>query len=167
MRYNLQTVFFLLFTLIAFSACRFNPEIQKPGHPSFQGVWEEEPLSYRDSLILHTKHTFRFSCDSFYVSIETFSKANYYADSCFRNGHWKEYAKGNYVVRNDTLYIIGTYTKENFKQKLSGCFRTGQYIPMFLIRKTSPEKIELMNLEQHLPMTLKLKEKTTCTPQPL
>lgn len=132
-----------------------------------QGVWEEEPLVYRDSLLQYTTHHFKFSCDSFYVTLNTEAKANYYPDSCFKEGKWEEYAKGVYLVSNDTLYLAGTFTRSNFRQKVSGCYRIGQYLPVFLIKDTSPEKIELQSLQQHLPLTLKLKERIVCDPKPL
>lgn len=167
MRYRFQAPAYLFTFLFLFSACKFNPNMQKTGAPEFQGIWEEAPLPFKDSLLLNTKHTFTFTCDSFYVNIETFSKVNYHADSCFKGGHWKEYAKGNYVISKDTLYLVGAFTHENFKQKLAGCYRTGVYNPKFLIRKTSPQEIELVNIHQHVPMSLNLKQKITCNPQPL
>jgi len=167
MIYRSQASASLLFILFLFSACRFNPNVQKSGSPAFQGIWEEAPLPFKDSLLLNVRHTFKFTCDSFYVNIESFSKVNYHADSCFKGGNWKEYAKGNYVIREDTLYMVGAFTHANYKQKLSGCYRTGVYNPKFLIRKTESEKIELVNIHQHLPMSLMLKEKITCNPQPL
>lgn len=167
MTYTSQVLVAFLFTIFFFSACRFNPEVQQRGSSALQGTWEEEPLKYQDSLLTHTKHSFTFTCDSFYVTLETSSKVNYYEDSCYHNGKWKEYAKGNYVLSNDTLYIIGTFTKANFKQKISGCYRSGQYLPLFLIQKIAPGEIKLMNLQQHLPVTLKLKQRIKCNPQPL
>jgi len=149
------------------SSCTFNPNIQGRGADAFQGVWEEEPTKLQDSLIQYTLHHFRFTCDSFYTELSTKAKQNYYEDRCFNNGSWKEYAKGTYVVSNDTLYLIGTFTKANYKQKLHGCYRIGQYLPVFLIKSTSPDKIELQGLQQHLPVTLRLKEKTVCNPKPL
>ena len=153
--------------VMSFYSCTFNPNVQGRGSDFMQGVWDEEPLAYRDSLLQYTSHHFRFSCDSFYVTLKTEAKTNYYPDSCFNGGKWAEYAKGVYLVSNDTLYLAGTFTKDNYKQKLHGCYRIGQYLPVFLIKSTSPEKIELQSLQQHLPVTLKLKEKINCNPQPL
>jgi len=158
---------FLFLVLCSLTACKFNPNYQGRGASFLQGVWEEEPVAYRDSLLQYTSHKVKFTCDSFYVTLETSARANYYEDSCFNKGKWKEYAKGVYVVRNDTLYMVGTFTKANYKQKLSGCYRIGQYLPVFLIKSTSPEQIELQGLQQHISVTLKLKEKINCVPQPL
>ena len=150
-----------------FSACKFNPNYQGRGIDFMQGVWEEIPALYKDSLMQYTHHKFKFTCDSVYVTLETHAKTNYYPDSCFKNGIWKEYAKGNYILRNDTLYIISTFTKENFKQKLSGCYRIGQYLPTFVITKREPGKLELQGLQQHVPVALRLKQKIKCDPKPL
>lgn len=159
--------FLLLVGSILFSACKFNPNYQGRGIDFIQGVWEEVPVPYKDSLFHYTLHKFRFTCDSVYVTLETHAKANYYADSCFNNGIWKEYAKGNYIVRNDTLYIISTFTKNNYKQKLSGCYRIGQYLPTFLIKRRAGDRLELQGLQQHIPLTLQLIEKIECNPKPL
>ncbi|MEJ6981072.1 fumarate hydratase [Pedobacter sp. P351] len=161
-------VSFLLFVGgILFSACKFNPNYQGRGIDFIQGAWEEVPVPYKDSLLQYTLHKFRFTCDSVYVTLETHAKANYYPDSCFNDGVWKEYAKGNYIVRNDTLYIISTFTKSNYKQKLSGCYRIGQYLPTFLIKKRAVDRLELQGLQQHIPLTMKLIEKVECNPKPL
>jgi hypothetical protein len=152
---------------LLFAACKFNPNYQGRGEVFLQGVWEEIPVSYQSDLLQYTRHSFRFTCDSVYITLETKARANYYADSCFNNGSWKEYAKGNYVVKNDTLYIISTFTKSNFKQKLSGCYRIGQYLPKFVIKKQEQRRLELQGLQQHIPVTLELKKKITCEPKPL
>lgn len=161
-------IFCLLISALCFySSCKFNPNIQGKGTASLQGVWEEDPYKYRDSLLQYTQYSLKFTCDSFYATLSTTAKVNYGDDSCYHNGSWKEYAKGNYVVRKDTLYIIGTFTKENFKQKISGCYRIGQYLPVFLIKDINPQKIILTDLQQQRPVTLLLKEKVSCTPKPL
>jgi len=159
--------FLLFLCCVCFSACRFNPNYQGRGSGFIQGVWEEIPVSYQDSLMQYTRHKFKFTCDSVYITLETHAKVNYYADSCFKTGTWKEYAKGNYVVQNDTLYIIGTFTKANFKQKLADCYRIGQYLPTFVITKSTANTLELRGLKQHVPLTMQLKEKISCVPQPL
>lgn len=161
-------VIYLLFLCCLFVAgCKFNPNFQGRGTDFIQGYWEEADNKLSDSLIHYTRHAFRFACDSVYITMETQSRFNYYPDSCFNGGKWTEYAKGNYVVSNDTLYILATFTKSNFKQKLSDCYRIGQYLPVFIIKERSPEKIKLEGVTQHLPISLNLKEKITCIPKPL
>ena len=157
----------LVFTLFLLMSCKFNPNVQGSGDIALQGIWEQEPSELQDSLLQYTRHQFKFTCDSFYATLSTTSRVNYYDDNCYNSGQWKEYAKGNYVVNKDTLYIIGTFTKDNYRQKLTGCYRIGQYLPVFLIKHTSPERIELLDLQQNIPVILRLKEKLTCHPQPL
>lgn len=164
---SLLRVIPLLYIFGLLASCTFNPNFQGRGSEAFQGVWDEEPYPLRDSLIQYTSHHFKFSCDSFYAVLSTTARQNYYEDSCFNQGKWKEYAKGTYVVSHDTLYLVGTFTKANFKQKLHGCYRIGQYLPVFLIKHTSEDKIELENLQLHRPVSLKLKQKIVCNPQPL
>jgi hypothetical protein len=163
----MQKAFFFLFICVCFLSCKLNPNYQGKGADFIQGVWEEVPVSYQDSLIQYTRHTFRFTCDSVYITLQTKAKANYYPDSCFNKGTWNEYARGNYVVKNDTLFILSTFTKANFKQKLSGCYRIGQYVPQFVIKSKGENKLELQGLQQHIPVILQLKGRTKCVPQPL
>ena len=159
--------FLFLFFCILLSACKFKPNLQEKGTAFIQGIWEEEPVDFQDSLIQYTRQQFRFTCDSVYITLETKAKENYYPDSCFANGSWKEYAKGNYVVSHDTLYILSTFTNSKFKQKLSGCYRIGRYLPSFVIEKNTNNKLELKSLQQHTPLTLLLKERIKCVQQPL
>lgn len=166
--FNPKSSILLLISCVSFlSSCQFNPNYQAKGEDFLQGVWKEVPVTYQDSLMQYTRHSFKFTCDSVYVTLETTAKANYYPDSCFNKGSWKEYAKGNYIVKNDTLFIISTFTKANYKQKLSGCYRIGQYLPTFVIKKREASQLQLQELHQHIPLTLQLTEKVICTPQPL
>lgn len=160
-------IIFTLLCLISLSACRFNPNVQGKGADLLQGKWKEVHQTYQDSLIQYTASNFKFSCDSFYVELDTRSTANYYGDHCFNSGRWKEYAKGNYVVSNDTLYLIGTFTKSNFKQKLDGCYRIGQYLPTYLIKETGEKRIELINIQEGYPLSIELQERIICKPKPL
>jgi hypothetical protein len=162
-----KACFLILACWVSLTACKFNPNYQGRGEDLLEGKWEEVAPTYGDSLIQYTRHSFNFTCDSVYVTLETRAKANYYPDSCFNGGRWKEFAKGNYVLKNDTLYIISTFTKPNFKQKLSGCYRIGQYTPSFIIKNKAKDKLQLQGLQQHSPISLVLKEKTNCVPKPL
>ena len=144
-----------------------NPNLQGRGSDFLQGEWQEDSVLYQDKLLEYTKHRFKFTCDSFYAHLETHAKVNRHADSCFNGGYIKEYAKGRYVVNNDTLYLIGTFTKSNFKQKISGCYRIGQYIPSFLLKSQEGKIIQLQNLQNNTSVTLKLKQRTICNPKPL
>jgi hypothetical protein len=159
--------FVILLSILAFTSCKFNPNLQGKGMEDIQGVWEEEFVDYQDQKLQYSKHKFRFTCDSVYVSIETFSKVNRYPDSCFNNGRWMEYAKGTYLNKDDTLIFAATFTKPNFKQKISGCYRIGQYIPAFVIRKNSSDSLYLESIQEHLLLKMTLKERTVCVQKPL
>jgi len=118
-------------------------------------------------LLSYTKHKFKITCDSFYVDLTTYSKVNYYADSCFQNGIWKEYAKGVYIVREDTVFLDGTYTKADYKQKISGCYHVGRYIKSFKIKKSGDDRLLLESTDNQRELSLMLREKITCVPKEL
>ncbi len=156
-----------LFIAILLASCKFNPNFQGRGSDALQGVWEEDSVLYRDALSQYTRHKIRFSCDSFYMTLQTTSKAVISPDSCYNNGTWLEYLKGTYAVKGDTIQFFGTFTKSNFKQKISGCYRIGTYKPVYVIEKHSGSELKLKSLSTHFPVLLKLKEKITCIPKPL
>ena len=141
--------------------------MQGEGRDDLQDIWEEGAVAYQNERLQYSKHQFRFSCDSVYVTINTFAKANTYPDSCFNYGSWTEYAKGIYETKNDTLLITATFTKSNFKQKISGCYRIGQYQPAFVIKKSDSDTLYLEGLQDHLPLNLILKERTLCVQKQL
>jgi hypothetical protein len=155
------------FLLLAFNACTRLPNIQGKGAPFLQGVWNQDSISSTANLLSYTKHHFKFSCDSFYVDLTTFSKVNYYEDSCFNKGVWKEYAKGTYAVKGDTLILVGTFTKANYKQKVSGCYRIGRYLSNFKIKTTQQNNIQLESLTDEREINLNLKQKINCVPKEL
>ncbi len=154
--------------ILLFSSCKFNPAIQGKGSDFLQGEWQQDTVLYKDKLLEYTGHHFTFTCDSFYATLNTVSKVNRLgSDVCFGNGNWTEYAKGTYTVSNDSLYVRATFTQSNFKQKISGCYRIGQYLPIFIIQKYSENTIQLLDLHRHLPLILRLKNKIKCIPKPL
>lgn len=165
MRYKASFLFTLGCLALVLFSCQFNPNVQGKGSSELQGVWEQDSVQYQDKLLEYTRHKFVFTCDSFYATLRTKAKVNQFPDSCFNGGNWAEYAKGTYVFRNDTLYILGTFTKSNFKQKISGCYRIGQYLPVFIVKEKSADKLVLK--DQHINITLNLKQKITCDPKPL
>jgi hypothetical protein len=164
---KLLAISFLIFCIAALTSCEFNPNMQGKGREELQGLWEEGTVAYQNERLQYPKHQFRFKCDSVYVTIQTFAKVNNYPDSCFTNGTWTEYAKGVYETNKDTLLITATFTKANFKQKISGCYRIGQYLPAFVIKKSSSDTLLLEGLQDHLPLHLTIKEKTLCIQKPL
>lgn len=152
------------FLLMILFSCKFNANIQGKGLDELQGLWTEDRAAYQDQLLAYTLHHFKFSCDSFYLTFDHYARVNRYADHCFNDGHWQEFVKGTYQQKKDTLLLVGTFTKSNFKQKISGCYRIGQYNHGFLIQKQSPDSLLLQDVGQHLPMLLHLKTKLHCTP---
>jgi hypothetical protein len=153
--------------LLSLGSCKFNPNLQGEGDATLQGIWEEGTVAYANERLQYSKHKFHFTCDSVYITINTFAKVNNYPDSCFNNGRWTEYAKGTYQTRNDTLLIRATFTWSNFKQKISGCYRNGQFLPAYVIRKNNADTLILDGIQDHLPITMIMKEKVICNPQPL
>jgi hypothetical protein len=159
-------VFFSLI-LCSSTACTRLPDIQGKGTEFLQGVWNQDSVANSDKLLNYTQHKFKFTCDSFYVDLTTYSRVNYYEDSCYNKGVWREYAKGTYIVRTDTLFLVGTYTKANYKQKISGCYQIGQYIKSFKIDHNEQTKLMLEGTGNQREISLKLEQKITCVPQPL
>jgi hypothetical protein len=166
--FNRSFLFALVFGLSAFSySCSRLPNVQGKGEASLQGVWSQDSVANADQLLNYTQHRFKISCDSFYVDLTTHSKVNYYSDSCFNKGVWKEYAKGTYVVKGDTLLLTGTFTKANYKQKVSGCYRNGRYLSSFKIKSSGTNSLILDNLNDQRECALVLKEKINCVPKEL
>jgi len=163
----IRFLFFIFIAASLFSSCKFNPNLQGKGADFLQGEWREDSVLYRNELLQYTTHHFKFTCDSFYVTLNTTAETNYYPDSCFNGGEWTEYAKGLYAVRGDSVIISGTFTKSNFKQKISGCYRIGQYLETFIIKDRSAELISLESLNQHRPVQLSLKRRLTCIQKPI
>lgn len=151
--------------LLSLSGCRFNPDIQYEGADYLQGVWEQESSPMEDSLLRYTLHTLKFTCDSIYATLHTTSKTRNIADSCYNDGTWTEYAKGIYVVRGDSLLVDGLYTKPNGKQKISGCYHIGQYLPRFKIVRYTADSLILENRYDQRPLLLKKTADITCVPK--
>ncbi|KQB99335.1 hypothetical protein [Pedobacter sp. Hv1] len=164
---RIYTLLFAFSFLLLYSACTRLPNVQGKGEALLQGIWNQDSIANSDQLLNYTQHRFKITCDSFYVDLTTYSKVNYYEDSCFNKGVWKEHAKGTYVVKGDTLILTGTFTKANYKQKVSGCYRNGRYLSSFKINSSSTNNLVLESLNDHKECALVLKEKITCVPKEL
>ncbi|MGY3055039.1 hypothetical protein ACVWYG_003250 [Pedobacter sp. UYEF25] len=149
------------------ASCVRRPNIQGKGELSMQGKWNEDSVAFSSRLKTFTKHGFKFTCDSFYLDLTTYSKVNFYEDSCFNKGVWKEFVKGVYAVKNDTLSLGGTFTHADFKQKISGCYRIGRYERSFFIKKADSNVIILVSTTDQREITLNLKQKITCVQKSL
>lgn len=161
----LRTAFFLVVGLLLFSACQRNSNFQGEGELALQGTWVQESVPYQNELLNYSLHEFRFTCDSVYVKINHFADQPILVDSCYNGGEWTEYAQGMYVVRNDSLLIEGTYMHANGKQKLTGCYTIGQYIPRLKIAELTADSLYLAPRNSHIPINLRKTETTTCIPK--
>ena len=165
---GIRFLYIILFTLsILQLACSPRPNIQGKGEEFMQGIWNEDSVAFSDKLNNYTQHRFKISCDSIYIDLLTKSKLNLYEDSCYNNGIWKEYAKGVYAVKGDTLFVGATFTHANYKQKISGCYRIGRYDKNFLIKKKTIDSLVLESLSDQREIILSLKQKVTCVQKEL
>jgi len=161
LRFRHLYIILFTFSILQFT-CSPRPNIQGKGEAFMQGVWNQDSVAFSNKLSNYTQHYFKITCDSIYIDLVTHSKLNLYEDSCYNNGIWKEYAKGVYAVRGDTLFVGATFTHANYKQKISGCYRIGRYDKNFLIKKKSANTLVLESLSDQREITLSLKEKVTC-----
>lgn len=150
---------------LCIGGCRFNPDMQHPGAEYLQGVWVQERLPIQEELLQYTLHELKFTCDSIYAVMHTTAKVRNIADSCYNNGQWTEYAKGVYVVRGDSLLVDGQYTRANWRQKTSGCYRSGQYLPRFKIVQHTADSLILENRYDQRPILLRKTATITCIPK--
>jgi hypothetical protein len=154
--------------LLALPSCILNPKVQGMGSKFLQGEWQQHDDAVNRKLQNYTLYQFKFTCDSFYVTMQSHSKDNYGADTCMKKGHWTEYAKGNYEQQSDTLHLTGFFCQPDFKLKQEGgCFRTGVYEDSFTVKPKADSVIEMMSTSDVLPLYLHLTKRTTCTPKPL
>lgn len=158
-------IIFSCMLILAISSCKRNSDMQGEGTEFLQGSWTTDSVLNQDKLLRYELIDFRFNCDSVFVKIKTHSKAKMDIDSCYGNGEWVEYARGVYVVRNDSLLVQATYTHENWRQKLSGCHHIGQYLPRFKIIKQTKDSLFLGNRFSHIPIRLLKTKTTTCVPK--
>jgi len=157
----------LCFVLLA--SCSFNPNYQGKGTAYLQGEWKQDSVSSEKQLVNYSLYHFTFNCDSFFVQMENFSKVNYGADSCMKNGHWFEYAKGYYEMNGDTLHIKGFYANANYSLKNpGGCFNSGVYEDKFKVSHNADSTLlNLLPLSSTIALKLKLVKRITCVPKPL
>lgn len=154
--------------LFVFSSCWMNPNMQNPGVTGLQGEWQQDTVFMQKQLVTYSLYHFRFSCDSFFMSIKTFSKVNYGADTCMNSGRWTEYTRGHYEQRNDTLFLKGQFCNPNYTIKEdAGCFRIGNYEEFFKINKKTDSLIQLSSTSSVIPITARLIKRTACTIKPL
>ena len=125
----------------------------------------QDSIPLQDALLQYTLHELKFTCDSIYATMRVTSKVRNIADSCYNDGSWTEYAKGIYVVRGDSLIVDVLYTKDNWRQKISGCYRIGQYLPRFKIVRYTTDSLLLENRYDPRPLLLRKTADITCIPR--
>jgi hypothetical protein len=150
------------------TACRFNPNTQTLGESYLQGEWQQDTSALQKKLVDYSLYNIKFNCDSFFVSIKTFSKANSGADSCTRGGQWTEYAKGVYQQKNDTLHVRGIFCNANFTYKdPAGCYRSGVYEEYFKVSNKTDSTIQFNPTSSVIAINTHLIKRYTCNPKPL
>lgn len=165
--FTLSAFSLLLYTFI-FTSCSHNPNYQTKGEAAFQGEWKQDTTAQQKLLVSYSLYDFKFTCDSFYLKINTVNKGNLAADSCSKGGHWTEYAKGNYEMHHDTLQLKGFFCLPNWKIKYEGgCFRYGVYEEGFKIIKKTDSAYQLLSTASVNPFNIRLTKRITCIPKPL
>ena len=157
------------FLLFAFgSGCSFNANVQTPGQVYLQGEWQQDSVTNQKQLLSYSLYRIKFSCDSFYMTIHSFSKVNNGADTCMRSGEWREYTRGTYQQNKDTLRLKGQFCNADMTIKDDkGCFRSGDYEEFFKVTKRSDSVIRFASVSSVIPIDLHLIKRTTCHPKPI
>jgi hypothetical protein len=165
---KLRFCFYLLAFTFLLPSCRMNADTQKPGIKELQGEWQQDTTALQKQLLTYSLYHFRFSCDSFFVSIKTFSKVNYGADSCMKSGQWTEYTRGIYGQRSDTLFLKGQFCNPDYTIKdNAGCFRIGNYEEVFKMKKVKDSLLELSSTSAIVLLDVHLIKSATCHIKPL
>ena len=162
-------LFALSFLLLALSpSCHLNPDVQKPGESFLQGEWQQDSVTNQNQLLSYSLYHLKFSCDSFYVTIKSFSKVNTGADSCMASGHWTEYCRGTYEQRHDTLQLKGQFCNADFTIKDDkGCFRSGDYDETFTVGKKTGQVVQFASTSNVVPINAHLIKRVSCNPKPI
>lgn len=156
--------YLLLFILSIFIfSCSFNKEVKSSGELTLQGKWEEDTVKNKSQLVSYQHHSLKFTCDSFYLQLHSYSIVNLQGGTCYDAKDWLEFAKGYYTLVKDTLKMEGNFVNKDFKYKAEGsCYRTGKYIENFILTQQNDSTVLLKSLQTGLSHQLLLKEKLTC-----
>jgi len=169
--FRLSAFTFLAFSFLLFalsSGCQLNPNMQTPGEGYLQGEWQQDSIPAQKRLLSYSLYHLKFTCDSFYFVIKSFSKVNTGPDSCMSAGHWVEYVKGTYLQKNDTLHLKGLFCNADWTIKDDkGCFRYGDYEEFFKAAKKTDSLVSLQNTTSVIPINARLIKKRTCHPKPI
>jgi hypothetical protein len=159
---------FALLVAFCFAACKPNPNMQTPGEGYLQGEWQQDSVTKQKQLVSYSLYHLKFSCDSFFVVINSFSKINTGPDTCMNSGHWTEYCRGTYDQRHDTLHLKGQFCNADMTIKDDkGCFRSGDYEETFKVSKTSDSLMRFSSTSNVIPIDAHLIKRNSCHPKPL
>jgi hypothetical protein len=159
---------FLIFCFLLFlsSACTFNKKEQASGVDYLQGKWSEDTVKNKAQLVSYQQHNFKFTCDSFYLQINSYANVNLNGGACYDKNSWIEYAKGYYQLVGDTLKLEGNFVSKQYKFKPErSCYRVGKYQENFILIKEDKgtQILIIKSLQTSLTHQLKRKEKGVCT----
>jgi hypothetical protein len=164
----LLSAFILTVALCTLASCTRNAAFQGKGEVYLQGEWRQDTVPAEKKLVDYSLYDLRFSCDSVFLEINSFSKVNNGVDSCTKSGHWTEYVKGGYEQRHDTLHVRGVFCNKDLSVKEEGgCFRSGVYEEFFKVKAKGDSLIEFAGESSLLPIKARLIKRTTCNPKPL
>ena len=153
---------------ICLVSCKLNPNVQTPGESYLQGEWQQDSVASQKLLVSYSLYHFKFSCDSFFVAIESYSKVNTGPDTCMLSGRWAEYCKGTYSQKQDTLHLKGQFCNADFTIKDDkGCFRSGDYEEIFTVAKKSDKLVRFASTSDVIPIDARLVKRLSCNPKPL
>jgi hypothetical protein len=159
---------FLLSALCLLSAGSLNPNMQGPGEGYLQGEWQQDPTSVQKQLVTYSLYHFKFTCDSFFIKQQTYSKVNYGADTCMNKGKWAEYIRGTYTQQHDTLHLKGVFANPDYTVKVEGdCFRIGVYEEYYQINKKTDSLLQFSGTSSVIPLNMRLMKRLTCQLKPL
>lgn len=147
--YNRLIIILSSLSISLLSACQWRSHQSGATITFLQGTWIQDSIPFRNQSLSYTTHQVTFIKDSFYLQMDTYNKANYFPDTCSKT-HFSEYAKGTYLLKNDTLLFNGVFAQPNFKQKISGCYHIGIYEGAWVLQKPYSGPIKFQNLYSHI-----------------
>lgn len=160
------TLILLLGTIsLVFARCERHSDMQSEGAAFLHGVWVQDSIPGQDNMLNYALHEFKFVCDSVYTEMRVHEKTQRIPDSCYQAGQWSEYSKSVYVLRGDSIIVEGVYTREDGTQKISGCYRQGQFLPRYKVAYQSPDSLVLESKYDQRPITLRKVAEVDCVPK--
>ncbi|TWR29703.1 fumarate hydratase [Mucilaginibacter pallidiroseus] len=142
--------------------------MQGSGQAYLQGEWLQDTSALQKRLVTYSLYNLKFTCDSFFVGMQSYTSVNHGDDSCVVNGRWAEYAKGVYEQKNDTIHLKGLFSNANGSYKVpNGCFRSGVYEEFFKVSKLTDSTLRFSPTSSVIPFNTHLVKRYTCNPKPL